>query len=241
MEIKDLKEDLSKVHSFSIKSELGRKPTILNASNSTNFVYQIDGLDEEDLWEIMDIDVDTEKNWLRLRVIKIMEKVNSNKIKIKYHSITSDNFTNNLKLIDSNLPVILSFIILDYYSTDISDIKTLTENLIEKNPLDISPEHCESFYKSKIIELIKGSIFGMKPDKIWNKEYSVDGGILNILKDGNILLHHIFYNKNHLDEYLYNNTKLDTPSCSRYDCGYLYPLNNSDSYYFDLNLQIRMK
>ncbi|KZX14370.1 HpaII family restriction endonuclease [Methanobrevibacter filiformis] len=236
MEIKDLGTLLSKEYNFSIKSELGSKPTLLNASKSTNFIYKIEGIEDYEINELMKITKKTDNKWLKIRIYNILEKINRKGYNLSFHEIENPHFSSNLKLIDSNLPFIVSQILLHFYSTEkISDIKSLTEFLINKNPLNLPNKDSELFYKTNIIELIKAAAFGMMPSKKWNKEYDVNGGILTVKKDGNVLCHHIFYNKKQLDEYLYRNTKLDTPSTKRYKQGDLYKLDSDNNYYFKLN------
>ncbi|MGL5893993.1 MAG: HpaII family restriction endonuclease [Bacteroidales bacterium] len=41
----------------------------------------------------------------------------------------------------------------------------------------------------------------------------------------------------YLEEYLFNNTKLETPSTSRHDFGTIY--KEEDDYFLKLNLQVR--
>jgi len=241
MEIEDLKTALSKEYTFSIKSEIGNKPTILNASKATNFIYKIDGIEEYEVDEIIKINKKTDKKWLKLRILKILEKVNMKNYNLSFHSIENEQFSKNLRLIDSNLPNILGQVLLYYYSGKITDIKSLTELLTDKNPLKLSEDEKKLFYKSNMIELIKSAIFGMTPTKKWNKEYDVNGGILIVKNDGMILCYHIFYNKKNLDEYLYQNTKFETGSTTRYKTGDLYKIDGENGYYFKINLQIRMK
>ncbi|MEZ6256057.1 MAG: HpaII family restriction endonuclease [Patescibacteria group bacterium] len=50
------------------------------------------------------------------------------------------------------------------------------------------------------------------------------------------ICYHI-YNVNEFENYLFNNTKFDTPSTSRYGFGNVYNVDNSLR--FNLNLQIR--
>ena len=242
MEIKDLKTNISKEFSFSIKSELGNKPTILNASKATNFIFKIEGIHDYEVEEIMQINKETDKKWLKLRIGKILEFVKRKKYKLTFFQTENQQFSTNLKLIDSNLPLIVSEILLFFYSNEkITDITSLTEYIVESNPLNLSNNEKELFYKTNMIELIKSSTFGMMPTKKWEKEYDVNGGILTVRNDGEIVCHHIFYNKKQLDEYLFNNTKLETASTKRYQTGEIYKINeNENEFYFKLNLQIRM-
>jgi type I restriction enzyme S subunit len=144
--------------------------------------------------------------------------------------------------INSNLPYILSQALLYYYSKEkISDIKSLTEFLIDDNPLKLFEDEKTLFYKSNMIELIKSAALSMTPTKKWSNEHDVSGGILTVKNDGMILFHHVFYNKKQLDKYLYQNTKFETGSTSRYNIGDIYKIDGKNSYYFKLNLQIRIK
>lgn len=240
MEILDLKTDIAKEYTFSVKSELGSKATLLNASKATNFIYKIDGIQPSSVMELNNITREVDSKWLKNRISKIQDKMNDKTWTVSFAGTQSKEFSSNLQLIDSNLPYIICTVLMDYYAHEgVADIKTLTERLIERNPLKLANEDKELFYKSNMIELIKAATFGMMPSKKWDKQYSVTGGILTVKRSGDILCHHIFYGKEALDEYLYRNTKLETASTSRYGTGDIYEQHGE--YYFTLNLQIRMK
>jgi hypothetical protein len=74
------------------------------------------------------------------------------------------------------------------------------------------------------------------PSKVWTGQYDATGGYLIIKENGDVLCYHI-YNRNEFENYLFNNTKLDTASSSRHDFGTVYEENGE--LYFKLNLQIR--
>lgn len=59
IQIHDVNTGYEKVVGFSIKSELGMPPTLLNASNATNFTYIVDGVNVEKITEINSIDTRT--------------------------------------------------------------------------------------------------------------------------------------------------------------------------------------
>lgn len=241
MEILDLSTQLEKEFTFSIKSELGSPSTLLNASNATSFLYEIENISDEEVLELNSIvKKGNGDNWLQRRMIKLLKGVDKGNYKLRYVKPMNDKFDSNLKLIDSNLDLIIAHILVDFSSTEkISDIKTFTERLTKFNPLGLLDDDKELFYKTKVIELIKASTFGMMPSKKWDKEYEVNGGILNVKKNGDVVCHHIFYDKKALDEFLYRHTKLETASTSRYGTGNIFKENGK--YFFVLNLQIRMK
>jgi type II restriction enzyme len=188
----------------------------------------------------MKITKQTDKKWLKIRIANILELVERKNYDLKFIKAENTQFENNLKLIDSKLPYLISELLLYFYSHEkVSDIKSLTQYLSELNPLEIDENQKFLFYKKNIIELIKASTFYMMPTKPWNGNYDVDGGILTVLKNGNVLSIIFFIIKKQLDEYLFNNTKLETPSSTRYKMGDIY--KEDKDYYFKLNLQIRMK
>ncbi len=93
---------------YSIKSSLGNAATILNASKRTNFLYEVNGLTDEDIFEINQINTKT-KLIDRLNAI---EKLGG---KIKFIEVPDKNFDFNLKMIDSNLPNYLADVLLMSY------------------------------------------------------------------------------------------------------------------------------
>ena len=216
---------------FSIKSQLGSPSTLLNAGKTTNFIFKIDNLKiaESEIKKINSIDSRS----------KIMDRINGvlkTKGNFNFTKTERQIFSNNLILIDSKLPEILSQIVYEFYSSDKSSISDLVENTNTKNPLgfDISNEH--KFYEYKIKRFLTDIALGMMPSKVWSGQYDATGGYLIIKENGDVLCYHI-YNKNEFEDYLFNNTKLDTASSSRHDFGTIY--EEDGELYFKLNLQIR--
>lgn len=74
------------------------------------------------------------------------------------------------------------------------------------------------------------------PSVVWDGQYDATGGYLIVKEDGDVLCYHI-YNKNEFENYLFNNTKLETASSGRHDFGSIYQENGD--MYIKLNLQIR--
>lgn len=147
-------------------------------------------------------------------------------------------FSNNLILIDSLLPAILSEIVFNFYTSNSSKIVDLVSNIEIKNPLNFDISNKHQFYTYKTKRLLTDIALGMMPSKVWTGDYDATGGYLIVKENGEILCYHI-YNKNEFENYLLNNTKLDTGSSTRHNFGTVYLEN--DSLYFKLNLQIRFK
>jgi len=221
---------------FSIKSQLGSPSTLLNAGKTTNFIFKIsESIDDKEIERINSMMVKRGKKESadikgRLKLIYLNDK------ELIFSKAERQIFANNLILIDSRLPEILSQIVCEFYSSEKTQITQLVEVVNHKNPLkfDISDEH--KFYEYKIKRFLTDIALGMMPSKVWTGQYDATGGYLIVKENGEVLCYHI-YNKNEFEDYLFNNTKLETASSSRHDFGSIY--KEDDELYFKLNLQIR--
>ena len=216
---------------FSIKSQLGSPSTLLNAGKTTNFIFNIVGCKYNDA-EIAKINSINTKSKIRDRI----EAVLSHKGKFIFKNTEKQIFSNNLTLIDSRLPELLSHLVYEFYSSDKSHLVDLISTVGTKNPLEFDITHLHQFYEYKIKRFLSDIALGMMPSVVWTGIYDATGGYLIVKESGDILCYHL-YNKNEFENYLFNNTKLETASSSRHDFGKLYQENGE--LFFKLNLQIR--
>ena len=166
------------------------------------------------------------------RIAKIQSKGGA----FKFVKTERQIFSNNLVLIDSLLPEILSQIVFDFYSSEFSHLTDLVNSTADKNPLKFDIENEHKFYEYKIKRFLTDVALGMMPSQVWTGKYDATGGYLIVKENGDVLCYHI-YNRNEFEDYLLNNTKLDTASSSRHGFGEIYEENGE--LYFNLNLQIR--
>lgn len=216
---------------FSIKSQLGNPSTLLNAGKTTNFIYKISNhtLIELDINKINSIDSRS----------KIMDRIDSilhSKGEFNFVKTERQIFSNNLILIDSKLPEILSEIVYDFYSSNKSNISELVKNVNTRNPIGFDITNKHKFYEYKVKRFLTDIALGMMPSKVWTGEYDTTGGYLIVKESGDVLCYHI-YNKNEFENYLFYNTKLETASSNRHNFGSIY--QEDGELYFKLNLQIR--
>ncbi|TXE08665.1 HpaII family restriction endonuclease [Gelidibacter salicanalis] len=216
---------------FSIKSQLGSPSTLLNAGKTTNFIFRIvDVLLSEQ--EINQINLINSRSKIRDRVLEIQNKGGV----LEFHKTERPIFSNNLILIDSFLPEILSHIVLDFYTCKFSRLTDLVDLIAERNPLGYNIENNHKFYDYKIKRFLTDAALGMMPGQVWSGQYDATGGYLIVKENGDVLCYHI-YNRNHFEDYLLNNTKLETASSSKHEFGKIYEKNGQ--VYLNLNLQIR--
>lgn len=216
---------------FSIKSQLGGASTLLNAGKTTNFIYKINNLNLT-AKQINDINAIETKSKIKDRI----EELQKLKGIFSFQQTESSIFENNLVLIDSALPKIISEILLLFFTSNHSKISDLIIEISKVNPLAYNLENNHPFYSYKIKRFLTDIALGMMPSKVWTGELDATGGYLVVKDDGEILCYHI-YNRNEFEDYLFTNTKLETASSSRHKFGTIYEQNRQ--LYFKLNLQIR--
>jgi len=216
---------------FSIKSQLGNPSTLLNAGRTTNFIFTITGLNlsDEEIDFVNSID---SRSKIKDRIEFLINKGGY----FIFLETEQQIFSNNLILIDSMLPKIIATMLFNFYTSTNSKLLDLVSKIEKINPLNFDVTNQHKFYSYKIKRFLTDVALGMTPSKVWNGEYDATGGYLIVKEDGEIVCYHI-YNKSEFENYLLNNTKLETASSSRHGFGKLY--KKDGNLFFKLNLQIR--
>ena len=228
--IHDLRTNMTPMLGFSIKSQLGSASTLLNATEATNIRYQIVGkkMSDAELLEINNI----EDHLPRMKALL------DRGYKLQYSDIEHKTFKNNLLFLDTCMPeVIAKCLICDSMPNSTSRIKDSVEVVAEQNPFGFTGSDVVAFYEHKMKVLLLDAALGMTPAKEWKGRYDANGGYLVVRRDGEIVCYH-FYNRNDVEDYLYNNTRFERGSRSRHHFGSLYR-GDDGKVYIKLNLQIR--
>ncbi|MAZ73522.1 MAG: restriction endonuclease [Flavobacteriaceae bacterium] len=216
---------------FSIKSQLGSPSTLLNAGKTTNFIYKIEGVDLTDN-EIEEINSISTRSKIKDRISAIQNRGGQ----FNFNSTEQKIFANNLILVDSLLPQILSHMIFGFYSSNFSHLKEIVDSISMKNPMEFDIKNEHKFYVYKIKRFLTDIALGMMPSKVWTGQYDATGGYLIVKENGDVLCYHI-YNRNQFEDYLFNNTKFETASSTRHEFGKIY--KDRANLFLKLNLQIR--
>jgi type II restriction enzyme len=228
--IHDLRTNMTPLLGFSIKSQLGSASTLLNATEATNIRYQIVGkrMSDAELVEINNIDDHLP------RMQALIEKG----YKLQYSDVEHQTFKNNLLFLDTCMPeFIAACLICDSMPNSTSKIKDSVEIVAQQNPFGFTGSDVVAFYEHKMKVLLLDAALGMTPAKEWKGRYDANGGYLVVRRDGEIVCYH-FYNRNDVEDYLYNNTRFERGSRSRHHFGSLYR-GDDGKVYIKLNLQIR--
>lgn len=225
MQLHDINTGYESIYGFSIKSELGNPPTLLNASGATNFVFKVTGISDEEIERINAINTDT----------KIIDRIDAilQSGHMEFLHAKNSNFAGNLMLIDTYMEEIIAEILLDYYKNNASDCKTLVRRLEERNPLGYPRQ---GMYEYKFKKFLCSVALGMTPSRIWDGHDEANGGYVIVKNDGDVVAYHI-YNRDAFETYLLNNTKMERGSTTRHGFASIYQENGEN--YINLNLQIR--
>lgn len=210
---------------FGIKSYLGSKPTLLNASGNTNFIFKINGLNKTYIDEINAIDTATK---LKDRLNKIEELGG----RFEYIGAERDTMNFNLQMVDSEMPKLIGQILLCFYKERTSSLVDICNKLLGGTKDNDKRTLLITKVKKLLVDILLGFFAGTK----WNGSYEANGTII-MKSNGDCLGFHII-ELDHLKNYLFENIKLDTPSTTRHRFGKLY-LEKDGELYFKLNLQLR--
>lgn len=229
--VHDLNTGLQPILGFSIKSMLGKNSTLFNPGQTTNFIYEITGVNLTSKM-ISTVNAMTTEPKISNRLAHLKDLG----ARIKFRDIASKNLKLNLQLIDSDLPEILGFLLLCKYTKSKSNLVELLTELNNANPLNFDLSLGHPFYDYKIKNFLTDSALGMTPAALWTGQYDATGGIIIVKETGALVCYHI-YNRNEFQSYLINNTRLEQASTSRYDFGKIYQENGKSL--IKLNLQVR--
>lgn len=215
---------------FSIKSQLGSPATLVNSSNATNFTFAINGnLSNSDIEKINATKKFSDK-------ISLIENLGCS---LSFEKVDSEVFKINLQTIDYNFPKILADILLDYCKNNVSknnNIPFFVNQVTIKNEFGYNLNiNCE-IYRMMMKKFLVDYALGMRAAEVWKRDYQASGGYLIVRSDGEILCYHFYFTKL-FEDYLFNNTKLETPDVKRYFAGQVYHEDGLQK--IKLNLQIR--
>jgi DNA (cytosine-5)-methyltransferase 1 len=211
---------------FGVKSYLGSKPTLLNASGNTNFIFEILNLQSNCIDDVNNINTRTK---LKDRIEKIQALGGC----FKFKKIETESMEYNLSMVDSLIPKITSKMLLEFYLNRTNTVSSNLENIFNNgNTFGTDLMSLQVKVKRLLVSILLGFFAGKK----WNGNYISNGTII-VKNTGEQVGFHII-DKSSLEDYLFENIKFDTPSTTRHRYGNLI-LENDGKIYFKLNMQLR--
>ena len=229
--IHDFRTGMQPTLGFSIKSMLGKDSTLFNYSDATNITYKIIGNINDDIM--------SEVNAIDDQLLR-MDKIYEYGLDLAFVYYNSEVCYCNFQLVDSFFPQLMAELVRMYFyrEAETTSVKDLVDLYEDRNPLNIN--NGPVFYPHKMKQFLIYVALGMTAAKPWNGRYDANGGFIVVKTDGDVVCYH-FYDRNDVEDYLYNNTRFDNPSRDR--CGGWGEIfkNEDNNYYITLNFQIKSK
>ena len=207
---------------FSIKSQLGGRSSLLNASPATNFIYKI----VPNIATSLKPYPDFEHGKHRKNLTSLYEAG----YHLEFKKIANDTFYNNLTLLDMQFPNYLARVLLNSY---LSQEDSFSENAFVVFPVNDEASRQPLF---KLKEFLGAVAMGLRPASTWDGDTTKFRGILVVKNNGEVLVYYL-YNRKNFEEHLFSNLAFERPSTTRHKYGSIYSQDGEDL--IKLNLQIR--
>ncbi len=228
MQIQEIYTGMVLKSGFSIKSDFKSKAHLINASEATNFIYEIVGFDDKKMNTVNLIDSDD-------KIIKKMNYIKYNSNQIKFVSPFRITTKKNLTMVDSLLAPLIANALLYHYFEGVNLCSEIVNLLEERDPLNYDNH---GVYTYKIKKLFSACALGLKIGQEWDGIEEANGGYIVVKNNGEILAYHI-YNRNVFENFIFCNTKFERGSTSKHKYCIVYKEN--EKYYIKLNWAVRFK
>jgi hypothetical protein len=225
---------------FSVKSQLGSPSHLMNHSGrNTCFGFELKGLTQIHLEHFKN------KKWGRSKVVEKVQYLDDLKRRGEIQIIPKshpegDLFFRNLILVDDGMPTILSAFLWESYLNAETEVQKVIPHIIKADPNNYGSNFSSEtlFYERKIKRFLVACSMGLTGAKAWSGQYQSDGGYIIVLRSGNIISYHI-YDRQNFEDYLFYNTRQDTPASSKKKGNFGDIYLNQGRYEFFLNLSLR--
>lgn len=207
---------------FNIKSQIGGRSTLLNASGATNFIYKIVKNDQKTQNSL--------PTFVHGKHGDNLRRLYEAGFHLEFESMSNEVFYQNLILLDMQFPNYLAKVILESYVNG--------EKSFEKAINIVFPGSDASSRQPifKFKEFLGAVAMGLRPTSPWDGDTTRFSGILVVKADGVVVFYYL-YNRKNFEEYLFKNVAFERASTTRHKYGEIYSENGE--FKIKLNLQIR--
>ena len=209
---------------FNIKSQIGGRSTLLNASGATNFIYRIIPTNPSTKKVYPSFDHGKHRQNLK--------RLYEAGFHLEFEKTSSEIFHRNLILLDMKFPDYLAKTLLQSYLSGEDSYSEVVDTVFDPNDLNSRQP------KFKLKEFLGAVAMGLRPSIEWDGDTTKFSGILVVKNNGEVVFYYL-YNRKNFEEYLFNNVSFERPSTSRHKYGSIYNEDGMDK--IKLNLQIRFK
>lgn len=215
--------------SFSVKSQMGGAPTLLNASRATNFVLDL----PFDRPQISSLEQLNGKPSL------IVQKVLALNPRVDLPWPENAALRDNLRMVDTQMARIVGAMLLAYYSKNGTNVSDVVDWVVDRDPLDVGDSvTARRLYRHKVKTMLADFALAMFPSTPWDGSYSANGGYLLVDKNGGLGCIPAMH-RDAFRDYLFSHTRMETASTSKHGFGHIETDPFSGLARIRLNLQIR--
>ena len=226
---------------FSIKSEMGKDPTLFNTSRASGIVYKVVGMSKELMDQVNSL-LDEKGNVAVSDRCKLMIQKGCT---LKYQGYEfaarakCQAFAENLDLINPRLPEVIEWILWNHFIEKNNDknITDIINLLISQNPCDLTNTQIK--YPFMIKQFLYATYCGMTASTLWNGTSKVKGGYITVKKNGDVIANYAM-ESDVFKNYLFQHCYMDYPSTDAGHGGYGKVYMKGDQYFFNLNFQVRI-
>lgn len=218
---------------FSIKSNLGADPTLVNASKATRLRYKLSkSLPPDVIEKFNTLRKNNKTDWEGK--FRILDEHN---VSLIFSECTEPVYEQNLTLVDSQFPLVLAQMVFNYYKDRrLKSFASAIEQLAVDNPAHLRIPDKKIAYESMVKRFLHQHVLGMNAKTPWDGHYSVTGGCIVVKSDGTLVCFYT-YNFNKLDDFLFRSASFDTPSAKKHKFGTIEQVGND--LFLNLNFQVR--
>lgn len=226
---------------FSIKSEMGKDPTLFNTSKASGIVYKVVGMSKELMDQVNSL-LDEKGNVAVSDRCKLMIQKGCT---LKYQGYEfaarakCQAFAENLDLINPRLPEVIEWILWNHFIEKNNDknITDIINLLISKNPCDLTNPQIK--YPFMIKQFLYATYCGMTASTLWNGTSKVKGGYITVKKNGDVIANYAM-ESDAFKNYLFQHCYMDYPSTDAGHGDYGKVYMKGEQYFFNLNFQVRI-
>lgn len=230
MEVEDNKTGIHTSMAFSVKSDFASPASLVNASEATNFIYQVYGITDEQMEHFNAIDT-RYKMIDRANYLKSIEGAS-----VEFVRPLRDLCHENLLLVSNDMPEILAAAMYNFYFEGVSVFSDAVAKLASENPLQY--RNAAVIYEKRLKDFLYDCFSGLNPGRPWNGSHDVSGGYIVVKGDGEVLAYHT-YIQEAFRQFLLDHCRFDKGSTTKHKYGTIYKENGN--YYLRLNLQVRFQ
>lgn len=228
--MRDVKTALVSTMGFSIKAQFASPPTLYNAGTSTQFLYEVEGMDDASMREFNSLTRENgNRDWA-----SCVEYLKRNGLHARFIGTAKSTTAQNLLFIRESMPSLMACLyrhrLLE--DTDCKGLPELCSWLEEADPLSYPDK---KMYEKALKDLLMASFSGMTGTRRWDGTEQINGGYIVVKPGGDVLCYHSS-DRERFRDYLFRQSFLEYVSCKKFGWGtvskdpqerYVLPLNGS--------------